>query len=100
MKVHSNCLGVVNTIRQGTIPSTELGIVVADVLSIQIVDVIFIPRLCNMVVHCLAKLSTEVQASITWVNYVPPFVEKTVLKDLLNFLVWNATTFFFLIKKL
>ncbi|KAK3210947.1 hypothetical protein Dsin_015653 [Dipteronia sinensis] len=69
----------------GRTPSSDIGIVIHDILSCVEGGLIrvfqFVPTKANMVDHNLAETALSIKSDLLWVEYVPPFVEALVLED-------------------
>lgn len=84
--VQSDCLQVVQTIKNGVIPTTELGTILQDIKASTLIfaefSIIFIPRSCIIVAHNLARFALSVISAVRWSGHVPPCAVRRVLKDL------------------
>ena len=83
--VHSDCLHVINEIKSGDIPTTELGTILEDIKeslgAFHEYSFLFIPRLCNAAAHNLAKFALFVNSEVRWSGLVPPCAVRDFLKD-------------------
>ncbi|KAK2659363.1 hypothetical protein Ddye_005896 [Dipteronia dyeriana] len=63
MILESDALDLVNKIRSQTVPSSEVGVIIHDILillgNLDLSSIRFVSRLANKVAHCLAKLALK-----------------------------------------
>ncbi|KAL5756101.1 hypothetical protein ACOSP7_020518 [Xanthoceras sorbifolium] len=82
----SNMSSVIALILSTSLPRSELGLVIADVLSVDnsvsICNFSFRPRHCNAVAHGLAKFGVSVSSPFFWFDETPPRVEDLVSSEL------------------
>ncbi|KAL5843086.1 hypothetical protein ACOSQ3_013689 [Xanthoceras sorbifolium] len=80
--VESDTLGVVNVIKGGSIPCSNLGLFVSDIFSVcrslNILGFSFAPRTVNKVDDVLAKVALSVVSDCFWSETRPPLVELLV----------------------
>ncbi|KAI9191546.1 hypothetical protein LWI28_009874 [Acer negundo] len=83
--VESDALNVVNLIRSGRPPDTDVGTVIGDILKVMASCsypfILFVPRKVNLVARSLVKMAMSIDEDKFWLEYVPPYVEKLVLGD-------------------
>ncbi|KAL5763033.1 hypothetical protein ACOSP7_019297 [Xanthoceras sorbifolium] len=83
--VHSDALYVINVLKEGAIPYSDLGLIVSDILqlcfSFDISAFCFVPRVANKVADVLAKAAISFGSSCFWFDFCPPFVELLVQDD-------------------
>ncbi|TXG72479.1 hypothetical protein EZV62_001058 [Acer yangbiense] len=83
--LESDALSVVEAVRLKSMPLSEVGVVIQDILEIftsfPVFSICFVPRLANKVVHGLARLAVGHVGRFVWVNDCPLAVESLVLGD-------------------
>ena len=83
--VESDAAVVVNWINGELDLLSEVGTIITDIKyllhQIQCVAVTFVPRLANMVAHCLAKFALSCDEDRFWLEDDPPCVSHIVLAD-------------------
>ncbi|KAK3229180.1 hypothetical protein Dsin_001061 [Dipteronia sinensis] len=83
VSLESNALSVVQVISKKEAPSSEVGVVVNDILrllcQVDIVSVNFVPRLAISVAHGLARLALSHAGQLIWLEDCPLCVESLVL---------------------
>ncbi|KAL5766515.1 hypothetical protein ACOSP7_017132 [Xanthoceras sorbifolium] len=84
--VESDSASVVGLINKKAPPSSELGLIISDILSFEgflsFRQFSFRPRQCNRVAHDLAKLGVNVLSPCVWVETTQPCVEELVNSEL------------------
>ncbi|KAL5782119.1 hypothetical protein ACOSP7_007148 [Xanthoceras sorbifolium] len=83
--VESDALDMINILRDGVIPSSDLGLIVLDIfqfcLCSSVISFSFVPRTTNKVANALAKGTVSFGSDCFWYNVCPPFVEILVQED-------------------
>ncbi|KAL5799334.1 hypothetical protein ACOSQ3_032390 [Xanthoceras sorbifolium] len=83
--VESDALGVINDLKEGVIPCSDLGLIVSDIFQLcfwfDISAFCFVPRVANKVADILAKAAISFGSSHFWFDFCPPFVELLVRED-------------------
>ncbi|KAK0580643.1 hypothetical protein LWI29_004599 [Acer saccharum] len=82
--VESDALSVVDLISAKVTPSSDVGIIIHDILNLVsswFVSFNFVPRLANRVAHSLAKLALDYEGRSVWIGDCPLVVESLVLGD-------------------
>ncbi|KAL5824717.1 hypothetical protein ACOSQ3_020780 [Xanthoceras sorbifolium] len=81
-----NVSSVIALILSTSLPRSELGLVIADVLSfdnsVSVCNFSFRPRHCNTVAHGLAKFGVSISSPFFWFDETPPYVEDLVSSKL------------------
>ncbi|KAL5826696.1 hypothetical protein ACOSQ3_018532 [Xanthoceras sorbifolium] len=79
-RLNSDALSIVNLISSSTIPNSELGLLISDIVELLanplFVGVSFIPRSANFVAHDLTSLAFSFNVEQVWIGCSPPSVER------------------------
>ncbi|KAK2656769.1 hypothetical protein Ddye_009821 [Dipteronia dyeriana] len=83
--LESDALSVVNLIKAKEIPSSDVSVVIHDILdlfeNVGVFSCDFAPRLANKVAHGLAKIALRSRDEFVWMEDCPLVVESLVLGD-------------------
>ncbi|KAL5802397.1 hypothetical protein ACOSQ4_030702 [Xanthoceras sorbifolium] len=83
--VESDALGVINVLKDGVVPSSDLGLIISYIFLVcscfNVLGFSFIPRKGNMVADALAKGAISSGANVVWTDCCPPLVEVLVQAD-------------------
>ncbi|KAL5817864.1 hypothetical protein ACOSQ3_026242 [Xanthoceras sorbifolium] len=83
--VESDALNVITYLVQEKLPNSEVGLVVADILSLcnrVVVSFAFVPRCANFVAHSLFRNSFSIDNVFIWLEDVFPWLDHGLLSDL------------------
>ncbi|KAL5750273.1 hypothetical protein ACOSP7_024876 [Xanthoceras sorbifolium] len=80
--VESDALGVINVLKGGVIPCSDLELIVSDIfalcLSFNVACFFFIPTAANRVADALTKAAVSFGSDWFWFDCFPPFIELLV----------------------
>ncbi|KAL5825608.1 hypothetical protein ACOSQ3_021671 [Xanthoceras sorbifolium] len=83
--VESDALGVINVLRTGSIPCSDLGLIISDIFQFCRCSIVFscsfIPRIANRVADSLAKAAISSVEDRFWFEVCPFIVELLVQDD-------------------
>ncbi|KAL5779181.1 hypothetical protein ACOSQ2_009918 [Xanthoceras sorbifolium] len=83
--VESDAQGVIQLLQDRSIPSSDLGLVISDILSISVslfvLSFNFVPRGANKVADALAKAALSLDSSCFWFGSCTPNVDKLAQDD-------------------
>ena len=83
--VRSDCLEVVNAVRNEIVPPAELGTLLEDIkvrrLNFYICDFSFLPRSCNVAAHDMARFALRFDSDSRWLGVVSPCALRDVIND-------------------
>ncbi|KAK1587419.1 hypothetical protein Q3G72_012617 [Acer saccharum] len=83
--LESDAQAVINAIGSQVVPSSEVGVIIHDILSVfgrsSFSSINFVPTLANNVAHNLAKLALSHAGEFVWLDDCPLSVESLVLGD-------------------
>ncbi|KAL5751207.1 hypothetical protein ACOSP7_025810 [Xanthoceras sorbifolium] len=85
LSVESDALNVITYLVQEKPPNSEVGLVVADILSLcnrVVVSFAFVPRCANFVAHSLFRNSFSIDNVFIWLEDVFPWLDHGLLSDL------------------
>ncbi|KAL5748652.1 hypothetical protein ACOSQ2_025949 [Xanthoceras sorbifolium] len=83
--VESDALNIIFYLVQEKPSNSEVGLVVADILSFcsrAVVSFAFVPRCANSVAHSLARNSFSIDNVSIWMEDAPPWLDQGLLSDL------------------
>ncbi|KAK2659903.1 hypothetical protein Ddye_006436 [Dipteronia dyeriana] len=84
--LESDALTVVNMIGTNTVPGSDVGVIIYDILGVLgdscFSSITFVPRLANKVAHSLAKPTLVYKGEFVWLRDCPLYLESLVLDDI------------------
>ncbi|KAL5826472.1 hypothetical protein ACOSQ3_018323 [Xanthoceras sorbifolium] len=88
--VESDALGVINVLKEGSVPCSDLSIIVSDIFdvcrSLSVFSFSFVPRCVNKVADALVKAALSFSSDRFWSESCPPLVELLVqAKKIMHF---------------
>ncbi|KAL5774533.1 hypothetical protein ACOSP7_012090 [Xanthoceras sorbifolium] len=85
LHVKSDARGVIKLLNDHSIPDSDLGLVISDILSISVNPFVlsfnFVPRVTNRVADALAKATKLLDSGCFWIESCTPDVERLVQED-------------------